>query len=281
MALALGPLALLYGAVSGLRNLGYRTGLLGTERLGVPVVVVGNVIAGGAGKTPTTMAVIDHLRTRGERPGILSRGYGRQLDALMEVGADSDPAEVGDEPLLMHLRTGAPVMVGRDRVAAGRALLAAHPEITMLVCDDGLQHLRLARDLEILVFDERGTGNGWFLPAGPLRDSAGRRADLVLYNAEAPSTPRPGFLAHRLLGPAIPLAAWRRGEREGLPPGSLRGRKMLAVAGIAHPRRFFAMLEGEGLDFERMPAARPSPTTPCYPGATGRARWSSSRKRTP
>jgi tetraacyldisaccharide 4'-kinase len=169
------------------------------------------------------------------------------------VQADSDPAEVGDEPLLMHLRTGVPVMVGRDRVAAGRALLAAHPEVTMLVCDDGLQHLRLARDLEILVFDERGAGNGWMLPAGPLREDAQRHADLVLYNAEAPSAPRPGFLAHRLLGPAVPLAAWRRGAHDGPRLGSFRGRSVLAAAGIAHPRRFFAMLEAEGLAFERMP----------------------------
>ncbi|WP_119156569.1 tetraacyldisaccharide 4'-kinase [Caldimonas tepidiphila] len=253
LAVALLPVAGVYGLLHALRTVLYRAGLLKRHRLPVPVVVVGNVIAGGAGKTPTAMALVRHLRRTGWHPGIVSRGHGGRAEGTRPVGAASDPADCGDEPVLMALRTGVPVQVGRDRVAAARALLAAHPEIDVLVCDDGLQHLRLARDLEVLVFDERGAGNGWPLPAGPLRESAGRRADLLLYNAPAPSTPRPGFLACRAVGPAVPLANWRAGRTDGMPLADLRGRRLMAAAGIAHPRRFFSMLAAQGLEFEPCP----------------------------
>lgn len=254
LACALLPLAGLYAAAVRLRQALYATGLRRRERLPVPVVVVGNVIAGGAGKTPTVIAVVQHLQRRGERPGIVSRGYGgRRHEVPHEVQPDSPAAEVGDEPRLMARRTGVPVVVGADRVAAARALLQAHPDTTVIVSDDGLQHLRLARDVEILVFDERGAGNGWWLPAGPLRESAARRADLLLYNAPVPSTPRPGFVATRRLGDAVPLAAWRAGDRQGLPLPQLAARRVLAAAGIAHPERFFAMLEALGLRPERLP----------------------------
>lgn len=253
LALALLPLAALYAALVLLRRWLYRSGWLESLRLPVPVVVVGNVIAGGAGKTPTTLAIVRHLRERGWRPGIVSRGHGGRRRDARPVEADADPAEHGDEPVLMALRAGVPVQVGRDRVAAARALLAAHPEVDVLVCDDGLQHLRLARDVEVLVFDERGAGNGWWLPAGPLREGAQRRADLLLYNASAPSTDRPGFLARRAVGPAVPLADWRAGVRLGRPLAALHGQRLLAAAGIAHPERFFSMLEAQGLRIERCP----------------------------
>lgn len=252
LAWSLLPLSALYAAVVLLRRGLYAAGVLKRERLPVPVVVVGNVIAGGAGKTPTVIALVQHLERRGLRPGIVSRGYGSRTQAgPRAVGPHSDAGEAGDEPLLMALRTGVPVVVGADRVEAARDLLRRHPEVGVIVSDDGLQHLRLARDVEIIVFDERGAGNGWWLPAGPLRESARRHSDLVLYNAPRPSTPRPGFLAQRALADAVPLAAWRTGRHESVPLAAFKARRVLAVAAVAHPERFFTMLEAQGLAIER------------------------------
>ena len=258
LAAALWPLSLAYGAVVALRRLAYRHGLAPVERLPRPVVVIGNRIAGGAGKTPTVLAVLAHLRARGWRPGLVSRGHGRHEHGLVAVERSTPPAACGDEPLLLRLRGGAPVVVGADRVAAARALLAAYPEVDLVLADDGLQHLRLGRDVEVVVFDARGAGNGWLLPAGPLREpldapgAAGRV--LTLYNGDAPSTPRPGFRAWRGLAGAVGLADWwtgrpaSRGALEGL-----RGQRPLACAGIAQPARFFAQLREAGLDIEPLP----------------------------
>ena len=256
LAAALLPLAAAYAGLTLTRRALYAAGVFKRHAVPVPVVVVGNVIAGGAGKTPTAMSVVRHLQQQGRRPGIVSRGYGgTPAREPREVHRDSLPREVGDEPLLMHLRTGAPTVVCADRVAAAAALLQAHPEVDVLVCDDGLQHLRLARDVEIIVFDERGAGNGWWLPAGPLRESAARAADLVLYNAPAPSTPRPGFLARRALAGAVPLAAWRGGQRQGVPLAGFKACRVLAVAAVAHPQRFFGMLRTAGLEIDPLPLA--------------------------
>ncbi|WP_337877715.1 tetraacyldisaccharide 4'-kinase [Caldimonas sp.] len=255
LACALWPLSWLYRALATWHGRAYAWGLRPRERLPCPVVVVGNVVAGGAGKTPTVIATVRALRAAGERPGIVSRGYGRSSRGLCEVTSHSPATEVGDEPLLMHLRTGAPVAVGHHRAAAGRFLLARHPELTVIVCDDGLQHPRLARDVEVLVFDERGIGNGWWLPAGPLRDHADRRADLVLYNAPAASTARAGWLARRALGPAIPLAQWWQGAHTGRPLSTLADTRVLAVAGIAHPQRYFDMLRAAGLHLDTLALA--------------------------
>jgi tetraacyldisaccharide 4'-kinase len=253
LAWVLTPLSLLYAALARAHQGLYALGLRRAQHLPRPVIVIGNVIAGGAGKTPTAIATVRALQAAGERPGLVSRGHGRRGEGVCEVSSGSAATEVGDEPLLMHLRTGVPVVVGRDRVAAGRTLLAQHPEVTVVVCDAGLQHARLARDVEVLVFDERGIGNGWWLPAGPLRDRADRQADLVLYNAPQPSTPRPGWLARRHLGQAVPLAAWWAGARNGHRLEDLAGRPVLAVAGIAHPARFFGMLAARGLQFDPCP----------------------------
>ena len=166
-------------------------------------------------------------------------------------------AQCGDEPLLMHLRTDAPVVVGRNRVDAARELLRRHPKVDVIVSDDGLQHLALARDAQVIVFDERGAGNGWLLPAGPLRDRLPRAvppASLVVYNATAPSTPLPGTLARRGLSGAVALDAWWRGEaasRSAL--DALRYRPLVAAAGVARPQRFFAMLQAHGLAFTPLP----------------------------
>ena len=254
---ALLPASWLFGGVASLRRGLFERGVLTTNRLPVPVVVVGNLVAGGAGKTPTTMAIVEILRRAGYTPGIVSRGYGRSNTAICAVDDRSNAALVGDEPLLMHRRTLAPVFVGRDRVAAAHALLHTAPDVNIIVSDDGLQHLALDRDVEVLVFDERGTGNGRLLPAGPLRERlpsvAGAR-QIVLYNALSRTTPWAGFLATRAFAGISPLAAWWRGEapeRDTL--ASLRGRDLLAVAGLARPDRFFNMLRAEGLAIRELP----------------------------
>ena len=225
--------------------------------LPVPVVVVGNLVVGGAGKTPTVMAVVQLLRAFGWTPGVVSRGHGRESNQRLAVTRESLASQVGDEPLLIHLRTGAPVMVSRDRVGAARALLAQHPQVDVLVSDDGLQHHRLARDVQIVVFDDRGSGNGLLLPAGPLREPMPRHAPpdtLLLYNAARVSTLLPGWMATRRLAGVVPLADWWQGA---VPVDdswrALRGRSVLALAGMAEPERFFALLEAVGLTIERLP----------------------------
>ncbi|RYY90103.1 MAG: tetraacyldisaccharide 4'-kinase, partial [Comamonadaceae bacterium] len=179
------PISLLYRLLSAAHRLAYRRGWLRIDRLPVPVVVVGNVVAGGAGKTPAVLALLDHLRERGIAAGVVSRGYGRSGDACAEVLPDADPARVGDEPLLLRRKAGVPVFVAARRAEAGRALLAAYPGTRVIVSDDGLQHHAMARDIEICVFDRRGLGNGWLLPAGPLREAWPRPVDLVLRHPDA------------------------------------------------------------------------------------------------
>ena len=252
-AWALLPLAALFGAVTGLRRALYRWGWLPTSTLPVPVIVVGNLIAGGAGKTPTVMAIVHTLRGLGHVPGIVSRGHGRQADGCLVVTRDTPATWCGDEPLLMHLRTGAPVVVGRDRVAAARRLLERHPAVTVIVADDGLQHLHLGRTAQVLVFDERGVGNGWLLPAGPLRERLPHAVPdrtVVLYNAAKPTTALHGAVAQRGLAGAVSLAAWWQGQAPSMDTlEALRGRALVAAAGVARPQRFFAMLHDAGLTF--------------------------------
>jgi tetraacyldisaccharide 4'-kinase len=254
---ALRPVSWLYGALAATRRGLFAASLLQTHRLDVPVIVVGNRIAGGAGKTPTLMALLGRLTAAGYRPGVVSRGHGRRHDACQQVHHGLGAQDVGDEPLLIHRRTGVPVWVGRDRVAAARALRAAHPQVNLLVCDDGLQHLRLGRDIEVIVFDERGAGNGALLPAGPLREPLGVAARgsvmIVLYNAPAPSTPLPGYLARRRLQGAATLADWWAGRpatAEAL--AALRSRPVLAVAGLAWPERFFNALRDAQLTVQEL-----------------------------
>ncbi len=223
--------------------------------LPVAVVVVGNITAGGSGKTPLVLCLVDELRRRGRRPGVISRGYGGNADGVRKVGDGDSPAEVGDEPLLIRRRAGCPVFVGRDRVAAGRALLAAHPECDVIICDDGLQHYRLARDVEIAVVDRRGFQNGWPLPAGPLREPAARlrRVDAVVANGWHGDA---GFRM-TLVGDRFALLA--KVSRYAT-PGDLAGRRLHAVAGIGEPRRFFDHLTALGMRF----AAHPFPDHHAY-----------------
>jgi tetraacyldisaccharide 4'-kinase len=258
-AWALSPLTLCYHTVSALRRAAYALGWLKVGRAPVPVIVVGNLVAGGAGKTPTVIALVQALRRAGWTPGVISRGHGRSGQAACAVLDDSPVAEVGDEPMLIRLRTRAPVWVAPRRIDAARGLCAAHAEVDVLVADDGLQHLALARDVQVIVCDDRGTGNGWQLPAGPLRQPVPRHVPVnshVLYNAAFASTPWPGALARRQLAGAVLLQDWWRGAPPSLPALlALRGCCVLAAAGMAVPERFFAMLRNLGLQ----PTALPLP----------------------
>lgn len=241
LACLLYPLSLLYGALAALDRARYRRGWKRIERVPVPVIVVGNVVAGGAGKTPVVLALLEHLRARGIAAGVVARGYGRREQACTEVRPDDDPARVGDEPLLVRQRSGAPVFVARRRADAARALLQAYPATRVIVGDDGLQHHALARDLEICVFDARGTGNGWLLPAGPLRESWPRPVDLVL-RQEGTFGVAGDVLQRRLAAAAV------RADGTTRPLAELRGTPVHAVAGIANPEVFFAMLRAAGID---------------------------------
>lgn len=238
------PLSWLYAALVALRRLAFARGWLASGHPGVPVLVVGNVVAGGAGKTPTTLALLQHLRARGLQVGVVSRGYGRQDTRVRAVQADSTAREVGDEPLLIAQRSGVPVWVGASRLQAARALRQAHPEVQLVVCDDGLQHLALQRDLEICVMDERGAGNGWLLPAGPLREPWPRPVDLLLYTdgRALPKASAQTFSARRMLA-----AQAVNGHGERRPLAHWRGQPVDALAGLARPEAFFDMLRAQGL----------------------------------
>ena len=246
LAWLLWPLSLLYGLVASLHRWLYRSGIWRVERVTVPVVVVGNVVAGGGGKTPVVMALVAHLHAQGQKVGVLSRGYGRASRGCREVHHNSLATEAGDEPLLIKQTTGAPVFVAQSRIEAARALLAAYPQVELLVCDDGLQHHRLHRDIELCVFDECGLGNGFQLPAGPLREPWPRPTSLVL--SATPHTGLDAFLASRTLAGYA-----RRSDGSRLALDDLRGftsrpqTQLWAVAGIARPEAFFSMLRATGL----------------------------------
>lgn len=237
------PLACLYGGATGLRRTLYRRGVLKNQRLPVPVIVVGNIVAGGAGKTPLVIALVEALRARGFKPGVVSRGYGGSARQPTLLRADPDPREVGDEPSLIRTRTQAPVAVGADRCAAGRLLLAEGVDV--VISDDGLQHHALARAVEICVIDgARRLGNGRLLPAGPLREPAARlySVDFVVCNG---GSPQAGEVPMQLtLGAAWSTqdASMQRALDE------FTARRVHAVAGIGNPTRFFESLRLSGLD---------------------------------
>lgn len=253
------PLSVLFVALSRLRRALYHFGLLRQQRLPCPVIIIGNVTAGGSGKTPLVQALARSLSQAGWRVGILARGYGAKTLAAREVQGRDDVAQSGDEPLLHKLHLAAdsvPVFIGRARAAAGRALLARYPQTNLLLCDDGLQHYALARDIEILAIGAAGFGNGLPLPAGPLRECPQRPADFTLYAQGRQSSARAGFVAQRSLGRIAALAHWRTGNAEAqsgevFTPQSfaarIGGQSLLAAAGIAQPEEFFALLQTNGL----------------------------------
>lgn len=245
--LLLRGLSRLFAGIVALRRLGYHRRWFKAHRVEAPVVVIGNLTVGGTGKTPLVIAVVEWLKARGWNPGVVSRGHGRSSRGLVRVGPDTSSAAGGDEPCLIHARTGAVVVVDADRVAAAEAALAAGADI--IVCDDGLQHYRLARDLEIELVDaRRGHGNGRLLPAGPMREPLARAAQCDVHVVNGGSVDEEGKWAMRLepLG-VVPLAEWQAAAAAG-PLSALAGRRVHAVAGVGHPARFFDSLRAAGLD---------------------------------
>lgn len=247
VACLLWPVSLLYGLVSGLHRWLYGAGILKIERCAVPVIVVGNVVAGGAGKTPLVIALAKHLQQQGLQVGVVSRGYGRQDQNCLEVLENTLISLCGDEPALIlraikRVDFSASVFVANKRIDAVRALLATYPATQVIISDDGLQHHSLARDIEITVFDDRGVGNGWLLPAGPLRESwhSSHMRGLVLHTGQSPAFG--GFVSTRRLADHA-LAA----DGSQVLLDDLKHQPLIALAGIANPSAFFDMLKGRGL----------------------------------
>ena len=247
IACLLWPFSLLYGLTSALHKCLYQMGVFKTERCGVPVIVVGNVVAGGAGKTPLVIALAKHLHRQGLRVGVVSRGYGRQSENCLEVLENTPISESGDEPAhILHARA-APVFVANRRIDAVRALLEKYPTTQVIVSDDGLQHHSMARDIEIIVFDDRGTGNGWLLPAGPLRQpyTPGQGGShLVLHTGQHPAFG--GFVSNRRLADFAVAA-----DGSQILLNDLKDQPLTALAGIANPATFFDMLSAQGLQLAR------------------------------
>ena len=269
VACVLWPVSLICGAIVSLRKLLYRLNVFHAQNLPVPVIVVGNVFVGGVGKTPLVIALVKQLTAQGLKVGVLSRGYGRSGEGSQSVTPQSSAIEVGDEPVLIARACQVPVFVGKNRFQAGLHLLAQNPHIQLIVCDDGLQHLALAHDLALCVFDQRGLGNGWLLPAGPLRepwplDRAGYSHVITLLTSnyaiqnpqrvneqvqekeqEQPKDlekPKADFVVPRVLAD---FAKQSDGTTQAL--SIFRGQKVQALAGIGKPQVFFDMLTDKGI----------------------------------
>lgn len=274
LAALLWPLSLLYRLVVAGRRALFRSGVLRAVRLPVPVVIVGNITVGGAGKTPLTCALAEDLRARGWRPGVVSRGYGGSADTARGVAATDDPRVVGDEPLI-YAAMNLPVWIGRDRVAAGAGLIQAHPACNVILADDGLQHYRLARTVEIVVIDDaRGLGNGLALPAGPLREPAVRlqEADAVV-RLVAPGTPQLPATEGRDTQMQHVALPWRNlvDPARTAVVADWRGQNVHAVCGTGNPERFFAMLRAQGITAHEHPLPDHhafAPADIAFPGAT-------------
>jgi tetraacyldisaccharide 4'-kinase len=242
VAWLLWPASLAFAVVVSLRRLFYRVGIFRRTHPGIPVIVVGNITVGGSGKTPLVLWIAEFLKSKGFSPAIISRGYGGKALAPVAATIASEAADVGDEPIVLSRRSGCPVWVGADRIAVAKALREQHKEVDVLILDDGLQHYAMRRDLEIAVLDSRGLGNGKFLPAGPLREGAGRlkSVDAVVTN---------GFsweksFSMQLVGDTLHRMADARDRR---PASAFAGQSMHAVAGIGNPNRFFLHLRALGI----------------------------------
>ncbi len=269
IARVLWPVSLIYGALVWLRKLLYRLDVFHGQHLPVPVIVVGNVFVGGVGKSPLVIALVKQLTAQGLKVGVLSRGYGRSGEGSQSVTGQSSATEVGDEPVLIARACQVPVFVGKNRFQAGLHLLAQNPHVQLIVCDDGMQHLALAHDLALCVFDERGLGNGWLLPAGPLRepwplDRAGYSHVITLstsnYAIQNPQRvneqvrekeqekpqgleqPKADFVVPRVLAD---FAKQSDGTTQAL--SIFQGERVQALAGIGKPQVFFDMLTDKGI----------------------------------
>jgi len=241
------PLSLLYALMTGVRRFLYRQGWLASQKFSVPVIVVGNITAGGTGKTPLTLALLDFLRKQGYRPGVVSRGYGGHADYPYLLNERSTAAESGDEPLAIFRRTGVPVVVDPVRARAV-SWLQQHTDCDVVLCDDGLQHYALARDIEIVVIDgARGLGNRLLMPAGPLREPASRlqSVDFVVVNGDSAEwCPAQAHASAMQLQPQ----AWRPVRHDVVAAPPVSGARVHAVAGIGNPQRFFAQLQAQGFE---------------------------------
>ena len=262
LRLLLRPLAILFGKIAARRRARYLAGSLKSEKPPVPVVVVGNIHAGGTGKTPITAALAAALQARGIAVGIVSRGYGRSLKTPHVLTARSTAAEAGDEPLLLYRRTQAPTAVARRRIEAARALLAAHPSLQIIIADDGLQHYALQRDFELAVFPAADVGRPLdLLPNGNLREPLQRleSVNAVLLANSTPDKPEPDWaLPDNVLLCRSRLQCGQiyrlHRPHEPLPEGYLKQRSVIAAAAIAKPERFFAELARLGIETERQMA---------------------------
>jgi len=242
IAWLLWPASLVFLVVVLARRLLYWARLLPSRHPGIPVIVVGNVTVGGSGKTPLVLWIAEFLKAKGWSPAIVSRGYKGSSETPRAATLASEPAEVGDEPVVLARRSGCPVWVGADRLAVIAALRAANPGANVVILDDGLQHYRLRRDLEIAVLDGRGTGNGFLLPAGPLREPAWRlrTVDAVVANGLS----RKGDFSMVLVGDTLHRMTDARDRR---PLKAFAGQTVHAVAGIGDPKRFFLQLGAAGI----------------------------------
>jgi tetraacyldisaccharide 4'-kinase len=248
IAWLLWPVSLLFGVLVFLRRFLYFIRILKSRHPGIPVIVVGNVTVGGSGKTPLVLWTAEFLKAKGFSPAIVSRGYGGSSQTPRAATIADDAAGVGDEPILLSRRSGCPVWVGADRLAVIAAMRSANPDVNLVILDDGLQHYRLRRDLEIAVVDARGLGNGFLLPAGPLREPAWRlrTVDAVVANGlsrkEDFSMVLVGDTLHRMTD-----------SRDRQPLKAFAGQKVHAVAGIGDPKRFFLQLGAAGVKVQPHP----------------------------
>lgn len=241
------PLEVLYKGALLIRRALYRVGLIRTHKLNATVIVVGNVVAGGGGKTPLTIALVQRLTQQGFKVGVVSRGYGRSHSHFQMVSAQSTPAQVGDEPLLIFQKCQVPVAVGANRFEAAQLLLQQQPDIKLIVCDDGLQHWALQRDIEICVMDAMGVGNGHLLPAGPLREAWPRPVDLLLHTQHKSLTE--GFESTRQLS-AVAINA----KGLSVPLKTLAQQAVEVVCGIAKPQAFVDMLKARNIQIAHLTA---------------------------
>lgn len=249
------PLAWIFWLLSGLRR-----AFLRPATLAVPVIVVGNITVGGTGKTPFVIWLAAELQKRGHKPGIVTRGYGGDASTPRRVQAGSDPKRVGDEAVLLARRSGVPVVAGRDRVAAAGLLLESG-QVGVILSDDGLQHYRLPRRHEIVMLDgSRGLGNGWLLPAGPLRETETRLegAQVIVKQVPGGAFTWPGALCMGLKTDTV--VSFQGGERR--PLASFAKQAVHAVAAIGNPEQFFATLEAAGLKVDGRPLPDHAALTP-------------------
>ncbi|MFW5431728.1 MAG: tetraacyldisaccharide 4'-kinase [Methylophilaceae bacterium] len=246
--LVLIPLSWIFSILASLRRCGYKIGLLKSHKLAVPVVIVGNINMGGSGKTPVVMWLADQLKKEGYHPGVISRGYGVKNGQPVSVQQASLAAEVGDEPLLIARRCDCPVWVGISRVEVGKALIKAHPECDVIISDDGLQHYRLQRNIEIVVVDQQTAAGQRLLPAGPLREPLSRlqTVDAIICHGEktisgAFEMQLEGQTFYNLSNPASKVTL-----------AHFKNKVVAALAGIGKPERFFDYLSGLGLNFKSL-----------------------------